>query len=63
MADDRFNQEERYHALMDVIQKRMTNPAFDPDYVVPKAHYDMILEGWVSPMTCRSSTSCALAHP
>ena len=44
MADDRFNQEERYHALMDVVQTRMTNRAFDPDYVVPKAHYEMILE-------------------
>jgi nitroreductase len=44
MADDRFNQEERYHGLMDVISNRMTNRAFDPDYVVPRAHYEMILE-------------------
>lgn len=44
MADDRFNQEQRYNALMEVIETRMTNRAFDPDYVVPKAHYEMILE-------------------
>ena len=44
MADDQFNQEERYNGLMDVISNRMTNRAFDPDYVVPRAHYEMILE-------------------
>jgi 5,6-dimethylbenzimidazole synthase len=42
--ENRFNQVDRYHALMAVIQSRMTNRAFDPDYVVPKAHYDMILD-------------------
>lgn len=39
-----FNQIERYHALMDVVRHRMTNRAFDPDYVVPKEHYELILE-------------------
>ena len=48
MPDDnqngRFNQIERYQALMDVVQGRMTNRAFDPNYVVPKEHYEMIVE-------------------
>ncbi len=39
-----FNQIERYHAFMDVVRHRMTNRAFDPDYVVPKEHYELILE-------------------
>ena len=55
MADDRFNQEERYHGLMDVISNRMTNRAFDPDYVVPRAHYEMILEAARHPGTTSSS--------
>lgn len=45
MSDDsQFNQMDRYEALMDVVEGRMTNRAFDPDYVVPKAHYELILE-------------------
>jgi nitroreductase len=35
---------DRYQALMDVVQSRMTNRAFDPTYTVPKAHYELILE-------------------
>ena len=42
--DDPFNQVDRYNALMEVVQSRMTNRAFDPDYVVPKEHFEMILE-------------------
>ena len=42
--NNQFNQVDRYNALMDVIRNRMTNRAFDPDYVVPKAHYEMIVE-------------------
>ncbi len=42
--DERFNQLERYHALMDVIRNRRTSRAFVPDYVVPKEHYELILE-------------------
>ena len=34
----------RYDALMDVIRGRMTVRAFDPNYVVPDEHYDLILE-------------------
>ncbi len=58
MADyDRFNQVDRYHALMEVVQSRMTNRAFDPDYVVPKEHYEMILEA------ARHAPSGANAQP
>ena len=33
-----------YEALMRVIRGRRTSRAFDPDFCVPAAHYDMILE-------------------
>jgi 5,6-dimethylbenzimidazole synthase len=29
---------------MEVVESRMTNRAFGPDYVVPVEHYEMILE-------------------
>ncbi|MEM7348924.1 MAG: nitroreductase family protein, partial [Chloroflexota bacterium] len=44
MTDNNFNQTDRYEALMDVVKNRMTNRAFDSDYVVPKEHYEMIIE-------------------
>lgn len=34
----------RYDALMDVIRNRVTVRKFDPEYVVPDAHYDLIIE-------------------
>lgn len=34
----------RYHALMQTIENRVTVRKFDPDYVVPDAHYELILE-------------------
>ena len=34
----------RYDALMEVISNRMTTRQFDPSYVVPRDHYDLILE-------------------
>lgn len=34
----------RYDALMEVIRNRVTVRKFDPDYVVPAEHYDMIVE-------------------
>ncbi len=34
----------RYNALMQVIRNRITVRKFDPDYKVPKAHFDLILE-------------------
>ena len=33
-----------YDALMDVIRDRCTSRAFDPDFEIPRAHYDLILE-------------------
>ena len=40
----RFDQRERYESLMEVVRERMTVRAFDPDYVVPKEHYELILD-------------------
>jgi nitroreductase len=42
---------------MDVVSGRMTNRAFDPDYVVPKEHYELILEA------ARHAPSGANAQP
>ncbi|MCL4773094.1 MAG: nitroreductase family protein [Burkholderiaceae bacterium] len=39
-----FGDTTRYNALMSVIENRMTVRAFDPDYVVPREQYGMILE-------------------
>jgi nitroreductase len=39
-----LNQLDRYNALMDVVRNRMTTRQFDPSYVVPKEHYELILE-------------------
>jgi 5,6-dimethylbenzimidazole synthase len=35
---------ERYDALMKVIENRVTVRAFDPDFEVPREHFEMILE-------------------
>ena len=35
---------QRYDALMEVVRNRMTTRQFDPSYVVPREHYDLILE-------------------
>lgn len=55
--NDHFNQMDRYNVLMDVVSGRMTNRAFDPDYVVPKEHYELILEA------ARHAPSGANAQP
>jgi 5,6-dimethylbenzimidazole synthase len=34
----------RYDALMEIVRSRRTSRAFDPDYIVPDAHFEMILE-------------------
>ena len=34
----------RYHSLMQTIRNRVTVRKFDPEYVVPDEHYEMILE-------------------
>jgi nitroreductase len=39
-----LNQLDRYNALMDVVRNRMTTRQFDPSYVVPREHYELILE-------------------
>jgi nitroreductase len=47
----------RYDALLDVVKRRMTVRAFDPSFVVPREHYEMILEA------ARHSPSGANAQP
>ncbi len=47
----------RYEALMQVMRNRVTVRKFDPDYVVPDAHYEMILEA------ARHAPSGANAQP
>ena len=39
-----FSDRTKYDALMEVIRNRITTRAFDPSYVVPHEHYEMILE-------------------
>jgi nitroreductase len=55
--NDHFNQVDRYNALIDVVSGRMTNRAFDPDYVVPREHFELILEA------ARHAPSGANAQP
>jgi nitroreductase len=47
----------RYDALMQVMRNRVTGRKFDPDYVVPDDHYDLILEA------ARHAPSGANAQP
>ena len=47
----------RYDALMDIVRNRVTTRAFDPDFEVPRTHYDMILEA------ARHAPSGANAQP
>lgn len=47
----------RYESLMDVVRNRMTTRQFDPDFVVPREHYEMILEA------ARHAPSGANAQP
>jgi len=54
---ERFNQVDRYSALMDVVRNRMTNREFVPGYKVPKEHFEMILEA------ARHAPSGANAQP
>jgi nitroreductase len=35
---------DRYNALMDVVRNRMTTRQFDSSYVVPREHYELILD-------------------
>jgi nitroreductase len=52
-----FGDRTKYDALMDVIRNRITTRAFDPAYVVPHEHYDLILEA------ARHAPSGANAQP
>jgi 5,6-dimethylbenzimidazole synthase len=52
-----FTDRTRYDALMRVVENRLTTRAFDPRYVVPREHYDMILEA------ARHAPSGANAQP
>jgi len=52
-----FDQRERYEVLMGVIRNRMTTRQFDPEYVVPREHYELILEA------ARHAPSGANAQP
>src|SRR5882672_1166096 len=47
----------KYDALMEVVRNRLTTRAFDSTYVMPKAHYEMILEA------ARHAPSGANAQP
>jgi len=52
-----FDQRARYNALMEVVCNRMTPRQFDPAYVVPREHYELILEA------ARHAPSGANAQP
>lgn len=39
-----YDQRARYEALMDVVRNRMTTRQFNPNYTVPREHYELILE-------------------
>src|SRR5579862_2382513 len=56
MESGKFNQTDRYGALMDVVRNRMTNRAFAP-YDVPREHFEMIVEA------ARHAPSGANAQP
>jgi nitroreductase len=51
------DQRARYEALMEVIRNRMTTRQFESSYVVPREHYDLILEA------ARHAPSGANAQP
>lgn len=48
---------DRYNALMDVAVNRLTNRAFEPDFIVPDEHYRLILDA------ARHAPSGANAQP
>src|ERR1700716_4255674 len=52
-----FRDRSRYDALMDVVRNRLTTRAFDSGYVMPREHYEMILEA------ARHAPSGANAQP
>ena len=46
-----------YDALINVIRDRRTSRAFDPEFEIPRAHYDLILDA------ARHGPSGATAQP
>lgn len=52
-----FSDRTRYDALMEVVKNRLTTRAFDSSYVVPRDHYEMILDA------ARHAPSGANAQP
>ena len=56
-GESQFDQRARYDALMDVVRNRMTTRQFDPNYAVPREHYELILEA------ARHAPSGANAQP
>ena len=52
-----YDRRARYEALMEVVRARMTTRQFDPSYVVPREHYELILEA------ARHAPSGANAQP
>lgn len=52
-----FSDRRRYDVLMEVVRSRMTSRAFDPSYVVPREHYELILDA------ARHAPSGANAQP
>jgi len=52
-----FSDRTKYDALMDVVKNRITTRAFDSSYVVPRDHYEMILDA------ARHAPSGANAQP
>jgi nitroreductase len=61
VADERLTLEpgsrERYDGFMEVVRTRITTRAFRPDYVVPREHFELILEA------ARHAPSGANAQP
>jgi 5,6-dimethylbenzimidazole synthase len=56
-ADSGLVDRERYDALMDVVRDRITTRAFQPDYVVPREHFELIVDA------ARHAPSGANAQP
>jgi nitroreductase len=52
-----FSDRTKYDSLIEVMRNRLTSRAFDPAYVVPREHYEMILEA------ARHAPSGANAQP
>jgi len=57
MAESVVTDRTKYDALMEVVRNRLTTRAFDSSYVMPKEHYEMILEA------ARHAPSGANAQP